>query len=256
MTIVLVLSCLAPVLSAAKAYSLEAPDGGLFTYGDASFYGSAGGLSLNQPIVGMAATPDGQGYWFVAADGGVFTYGDAAFHGSAGGMPAQQARRRHGRHPDRPGLLARRRRRGDLQLRGRRVLRVDRRHDAQHSPSSAWPPRPTGKGYWLVGADGGIFTYGDAAFYGSAGGMTLNAPVVGMAATGDDGGYWLVASDGGIFTYGDARVPRLHREHDPLKPIVGMATTSDGGATGCSVATVASSPTATPPTTAPPAAWP
>ena len=44
LTIVLVLSCLVPVLSAAKAYPLGAPDGGLFTYGDASFYGSAGGL--------------------------------------------------------------------------------------------------------------------------------------------------------------------------------------------------------------------
>jgi hypothetical protein len=27
---------------------------------------------------------------------------------------------------------------------------------------------PTGKGYWFVGADGGIFTFGDALFDGSA----------------------------------------------------------------------------------------
>jgi hypothetical protein len=26
---------------------------------------------------------------------------------------------------------------------------------------------PTGLGYWLVAADGGIFTFGDASFYGS-----------------------------------------------------------------------------------------
>ena len=32
---------------------------------------------LNKPIVGMAATPDGRGYWLVASDGGIFTYGDA-----------------------------------------------------------------------------------------------------------------------------------------------------------------------------------
>ena len=35
-----------------------------------------------------------------------------------------------------------------------------------------------GKGYWLVAADGGIFTFGDAGFYGSMGGQHLNAPVV------------------------------------------------------------------------------
>jgi len=28
---------------------------------------------------------------------------------------------------------------------------------------------PTGKGYWLVAADGGIFSFGDARFYGSLG---------------------------------------------------------------------------------------
>ena len=63
---------------------------------------------------------------------------------------------------------------------------------------------PSGHGYWLVASDGGIFAYGDAAFYGSTGAMHLNAPIVGMAATPTGGGYWLVASDGGIFSFGDA----------------------------------------------------
>ncbi|MCZ7526816.1 MAG: CapA family protein [Acidimicrobiia bacterium] len=65
-----------------------AADGGIFTYGDAAFHGSTGGLRLSQPVVGMAPTPTGNGYWLVAADGGIFTFGDAAFHGSlAGSMP-------------------------------------------------------------------------------------------------------------------------------------------------------------------------
>ena len=66
-------------------YWLVASDGGVFSYGDARFYGSAGGSPLNKPVVGMAATPDGGGYWLVASDGGVFSYGDAGFYGSAGG---------------------------------------------------------------------------------------------------------------------------------------------------------------------------
>ena len=40
---------------------------------------------------------------------------------------------------------------------------------------------PDGKGYWLVAADGGVFAYGDATFYGSTGGTRLNRPVIGMA---------------------------------------------------------------------------
>jgi len=66
-------------------YWLAAADGGVFTYGDATFHGSAGGLPLVAPIVAMAATPTGDGYWLAAADGGVFTYGNATFHGSLAG---------------------------------------------------------------------------------------------------------------------------------------------------------------------------
>ena len=60
-------------------YWLVASDGGVFAFGDARFYGSIGGEHLNQPVVGMAATPDGGGYWLVASDGGVFAFGDARF---------------------------------------------------------------------------------------------------------------------------------------------------------------------------------
>ena len=78
---------------------------------------------------------------------------------------------------------------------------------------------PTGHGYWLVAADGGIFAFGDAPFYGSMGGQTLNQPIVGMAAptppppstpsatsapsssSSPGSGYWLVAADGGIFAF-------------------------------------------------------
>ena len=67
-----------------------ASDGGVFTFGDAGFFGSTGNIALNQPIVGMAATPDGKGYWLVAADGGVFTFGDAGFFGSTGNIALNQ----------------------------------------------------------------------------------------------------------------------------------------------------------------------
>ena len=87
---------------------------------------------------------------------------------------------------------------------------------------------PDGKGYWLVASDGGIFTYGDAAFYGSTGALVLNRPVVGMAATPDGKGYWLVASDGGIFSYGDAAFYGSTGALVLNRPIVGMAATPDG----------------------------
>ena len=61
------------------------------------------------------------------------------------------------------------------------------------------------QGYWMVGGDGGVFSFGLAPFYGSTGNLTLNRPVVGMAPTSDRMGYWFVAGDGGIFSFGDAQ---------------------------------------------------
>jgi hypothetical protein len=63
-----------------------ATDGGLFAFGDGSFFGSTGAISLNRPIVGMAVTRTAHGYWLVASDGGIFAFGDATFLGSTGGQ--------------------------------------------------------------------------------------------------------------------------------------------------------------------------
>ena len=66
---------------------------------------------------------------------------------------------------------------------------------------------PGGEGYWLLGLDGGVFTYptdgsGDARFLGSTGGLELNSPVISMGPASPDG-YYLVALDGGVFAYGE-----------------------------------------------------
>jgi hypothetical protein len=89
-------------------------------------------------------------------------------------------------------------------------------------------PTPDGHGYWLVASDGGIFSYGDATFFGSTGSITLNKPIVGMAPTADGHGYWLAASDGGIFSYGNAQFYGSTGAIHLVEPIVGMAATADG----------------------------
>ena len=84
-------------------------------------------------------------------------------------------------------------------------------------------------GYNLVGADGGVFGFGDATFHGSLGGQHLNGPIVGSATTPDGGGYWLVGSDGGVFAFGDAKYSGSMGGTRLNEPIVGIAATSDGG---------------------------
>jgi hypothetical protein len=86
----------------------------------------------------------------------------------------------------------------------------------------------TGGGYWIVGSDGGIFSYGDAGFHGSMGGTKLNANVVGIARTPDGNGYWLAAEDGGVFALGDAPFFGSAGAIKLNQPVVGMAAMPDG----------------------------
>jgi parallel beta-helix repeat protein len=180
-----------------SGYWLSAADGGVFNYGQAGFYGSTGGVKLNAPIVGLAPSPDQGGYWEVAKDGGVFNFGDAGFYGSTGGM----------------------------KLNAPIVGMAATPYGVAQPPAS---PATTGKGYWLVASDGGVFSFGDAKFQGSTGGVKLVKPIVGMAAAPDGLGYWLVASDGGVFSFGSAKFEGSTGGMKLNAPIVGISATPDG----------------------------
>jgi hypothetical protein len=208
-------------------YWLVAADGGIFSFGGATFAGSTGGLRLNRPVVGMASTPSGRGYWLVASDGGIFAFGDAAFFGSTGGlrlnrpvvgMAATPTGGGYWLVASDGGIFAF----GDAAFFGSTGgLRLAR-------PVVAMTASPSGRGYWLVASDGGIFTFGDAVFAGSKGGSPLNRPIVGMAATPSRLGYWLVSADGGIFSFGDAPFAGSAGGQPLARPIVGMAPTASG----------------------------
>jgi hypothetical protein len=211
-----------------QGYWLTGSDGGVFPFGRGLGYGSTGNIRLNQPIVGMAATPSGHGYWLVAADGGVFPFGDAAGYGSTGnlrlnqpivGMAASTSGQGYWLVASDGGIFPF----GDAGGWGSTGnLRLNQ-------PIVGMAAAPGG-GYWLVAADGGIFPFGPGAVgYGSTGNLRLNQPIVGMAAVPGGSGYWLVARDGGIFPFGPGAVGygstggmRLNR------PVIGMAATPSG----------------------------
>jgi hypothetical protein len=188
----------------AGGYWMVGSDGGVFSSGDAGFYGSTGNIHLNKPVVGMASTPDGKGYWFVASDGGIFSYGDAGFFGSRGGQPLNKPIVGMAATPDGQGywLVASD---GGIFSYGDAAFYGSTGSINLNKPIVSMTPTSDGHGYWFVASDGGVFDYGDAGFYGSAGSLALNSPIVGMTATPDGHGYWIVASDGGLFTYGDAQ---------------------------------------------------
>jgi Pro-kumamolisin, activation domain/IPT/TIG domain len=210
-----------------QGYRFVASDGGVFDFGDATFWGSMGGNPLVQPVVGMAATPTSNGYWLVASDGGIFSFGDAHFFGSMGGRPLNKPILGMADTPDGQGywLVASD---GGIFSFGNALFYGSTGNLHLNKPIVGMAATPDGRGYWLVASDGGIFTYGDANFYGSTGALVLNSPIVGMAANAGGNGYWLVAADGGIFTFGTANFWDSMGATRLNQPIVGMAATQTG----------------------------
>jgi len=208
-------------------YWLFGSDGGVFTFGDAAFFGSTGSMHLNRPVVAMTPTPLGQGYWLFGSDGGVFAFGDAGFFGSMAGIhingpivamtptPLGQGYWLFGSDG---GVFAF----GDAGFFGSKGSMPP------GAPIVAMSVTPSGQGYWLAGSDGAVFPFGDAGNLGSLAGTHLNAPIVGIAGTPSGQGYWLVASDGGVLAFGDAGTfGGLGGTHLNSR-VVGIAATPDG----------------------------
>jgi hypothetical protein len=174
-------------------YWMVGSDGGVFSFGGATFYGSEGGVHLNKPIVAMAATPDDRGYWLFAADGGVFSFGDASYMGSV------------------PGVL------GPL---GRTL----------NAPIVAAEATPTGLGYRLFASDGGVFDFGDAQYVGSLPGLRVTParPIVDAISSPFGQGYWLLSSDGGVYAFGSAPFEGSLGSAPPNSKVVAMSATQSG----------------------------
>jgi hypothetical protein len=170
-----------------------ASDGGIFTFGDAGFYGSTGAIRLNKPVVGMAPTPSGRGYWLVASDGGIFCFGDAAFYGSTGAMRLNKPVVGMARTPSGRGywLVASD---GGIFAFGDAAFHGSAGALPLVAPVTGMAATTSGDGYWLVARDGGIFTYGKAPYLGRpqpdpADGTQRLDPVVAIAADPDGSGY-------------------------------------------------------------------
>ena len=186
---------------------------------------SLGGLP--GPVVGMAATPDGKGYWLADAAGGVSTHGSAVSYGSMAGRPLNAPIAHIVATPDGKGywLVASD---GGIFAFGDATFRGSMGSTRLNQPVVGIAADDATGGYWEVATDGGIFAFG-APYFGSTGSLALNQPVNGMTPTAEDRGYLLVASDGGTFAFGKAAFHGSTGDLPLNAPIVGLAADSASG---------------------------
>jgi hypothetical protein len=209
-----------------RGYWAVSADGGVFTYGDAGFFGSATSMHLGAPIVGIAPTKSGNGYWLAAADGGVFAFGDAGFHGSAYhyGLAAPIVNITSTRTGDGYWLAAADGgvfSFGDAGFYGSATpLKVS-------SPVMALAATASNGGYYLVTADGGVLTFGDARFRGAAIDSSYIATDIATAANGR--GYAVLRNDGSVVGFGTASVAAPRDAKADSHPAIAFTYRRGGG---------------------------
>lgn len=208
-------------------YWLLGLDGGVFSFGEAPFFGSTGDMALNAPVLAMTPTPKRDGYWLLSRDGGVFSFGAAGFFGSTGdqtlnspivGMVATPSGNGYWLFAEDGGVFAF----GDAPFHGAPAS------ESPTSPVVAMLATGDGRGYWLVTRTGKVYAYGSAPGLKGVDDLPLNFPIVGMAATPSGEGLWLVGSDGGIFALGDAAFHGSAGDLQLNQPIIGMLALADG----------------------------
>jgi Mannosyl-glycoprotein endo-beta-N-acetylglucosaminidase len=90
------------------------------------------------------------------------------------------------------------------------------------------PGQISGSGYWVVTANGSVYSFGTAGYHGGMAGHALAAPITGSEATPSGNGYWELGRDGGIFSFGDAAFHGSTGAMRLNKPVNGMERTTDG----------------------------
>ncbi|GAC1327505.1 MAG: hypothetical protein NVSMB17_01610 [Candidatus Dormibacteria bacterium] len=191
-------------------YNILTGAGGIYSFGDAGYFGNLIDHGYPGPAIGLSETPEGRGYAIVTTPGNLYTFGDAVYFGNLndpcnnGGGPCAT--------PAYPG------------------------------PAVAFDYTPrgvttNGAGYAILTGGGGLYSFGDAQahYYGNLidcncipAGANLKA--VSFAWTASGNGYWILADNGGIYSFGDA-VDQYHGnllDHGYPGSATGLTRSADG----------------------------
>jgi lysophospholipase L1-like esterase len=217
-------------------YFLANGSGEIWGFGSAQTDGKPNAVA---PLADLAADPAGCGYWTLHTDGTVDHLGGAPNLGGFAGteLLPDEVFTALSASPTGRGLWG-------FTNRGRVVVRGDARlHSSGNltdllsitlqGPILDSVVTPDGDGYYMLGADGGVFTFGAASFAGSlpALGVAPNQPAVGLVPDPDGSGYWIVAADGGVFGFlapFQGSLPSVLGTATLNAPIAGMVPYGDG----------------------------
>ena len=181
---------------------------------------------VSPPEVGIAPTPEGNGYFVVSSAGKVSVYGHARSAGDLSGtslaapVVAVAVDDANGGY----WLVGAN---GEVSPFGHAPWYGDLRHDRLTKPVVAVAVDQATGGYWLATSNGAVFSF-HAPYHGAASRRKLPAPIVAMIADPVAAGYWLVGADGSVYPFGNVRSRGSLAGRRLPGAIVGAAVTWDG----------------------------
>ena len=217
-------------------YYLGEQDGQVYPFGD-GITDPAPAPPAGATLIDIQSTPTGCGFWLLYSNGSITPIGDATNLGNfpATSLGAGESLATFSSTPTGAGLW------GFTNL-GRVIVLGDATHLSDLPTLGIVPSQdivdsvalPSGTGYFMLGADGGIFAFpisNPTLFQGSLPGLgvILNSPAVGIVPDPDGTGYWIIASDGGAFGFAApfrGSLPGLGIT--PNNPIIGMVAFGNG----------------------------
>lgn len=216
----------------APGYNLSTAGGQIYHYGSGHNLGSVADLlsskrigPLGAPIVAVASTPSGHGYYQVAANGRVFAFGDARFFGGVSVLPSTVRIAAMAVDPAAPGywLVSSD---GRVFAFGAAKYYWSSVYNTIREPVVGIAATADGLGYWLVTSHGHVYAFGSAKGLGMPAGTPHT--VVSITATPDGLGYWIAGSNGSVWTYGDAHLYSALGGTRLSAPVVGLVSAPDG----------------------------
>jgi hypothetical protein len=218
-------------LARPDGYWLVSADGLVRSAGQAAVYGSFS-ASPSDPVVDVAASPDGGGYWLATRHGDVIALGDTRSYGD---LPSEDVAA-----SDIVAIAPTADGRGYwlIGADGGVFCFGDARYHGSipalgHSVDGVvgMVASPSAAGYTVVAADGGVFAFGATRFFGSLPGLGVRVDTVRALLPAPGGtGYILVGSDGGAFVFGHGTPfhGSLPGEGYVVDDVIGIALSGDG----------------------------
>ena len=182
-------------------YSILNQGGGIYSFGDATYYGNLIDHAYPGPAVGLSETPDGHGYNILTAPGAIYSFGNANYFGNLLDHHYPGPATALSFTPSAGGYA--------ILTRGGGIYTFGDARYYGNLIDHGYPGTAvglaytsTGRGYWILTSSGALYSFGDAGYYGNLIDHGYAGVAASLAAARGGAGYGILTTNGGLFTFG------------------------------------------------------